>query len=362
MNDMVIEKKQAKNTPPHPEISVIVPFYNVEVFFEEMLHSLQNQTFNNFEVLLIDDHSRDQSCQLCKKIILEDNRFKLFSSDATGPSAARNVGLRHASAEYIFFADADDTLEHDALEKLLLVAKRNNADYIIGDYSIINNKGEQCRQKKFFDCDSVTQIDAIELLRHYLHKPAGSSPMINVWGRLYRAKVIKNNNVCFCEQLKTWEDTLFNIRFLNTNPKCFYYPKRIYNYFLHTGIPSGCSAIFREPDGYKLLIKELVKGLLKNYLTYDELEVERNRCIVYFVVKTIFQCYSFFYKGKHSDGVQRKELKKIVAHYVDDPHVINALKYYHCETDESQVLPLLLRLKSVTLIDWWCWNKTRELR
>ena len=339
-----------------PQISVIVPFYNAGAFLQSLLCSLKEQTFSDIEILLVDDHSTDGSCELCRSFVACDKRFKILSTNTSGPSAARNVGLANSTGKYVFFADADDTLERSALADLLFAAEKHNADFVIGDFSIINNAGRQCREKTFFDADM--SVGALEILNEYLHKPAGSSPVINVWGRLYRTDRIKRAHLFFCEDMKTWEDTLFNIDFLNTCPKTFYHSGRIYNYYLHQGTQSCRSAVFDEPDGYKMLLEHIRNGALGKIIPPDELQKECNHFVVYVVVKTIFQCYNFFRNGKKNDKIKRKELKEIIAHYINDPLVRNALDDYHFRPGESRMVPLLLMFKSVILTDWWCWKKT----
>ena len=107
-------------------ISVIVPVYNVEKFLDRCILSLQRQTYNNLEILLIDDGSSDQSGVICDKYASEDSRIQVVHKSNGGPSSARNEGLRRCSGDYIAFVDSDDWLEPKLYETLLKLAKNNH--------------------------------------------------------------------------------------------------------------------------------------------------------------------------------------------------------------------------------------------
>lgn len=92
--------------------------YNAASYIKECITSLQNQTFSNFEIIIVDDGSTDNSYDICEKEILNDNRIKLFHQENKGVSSARAYGVKESQGEYIFFVDADDTVKTDALETL----------------------------------------------------------------------------------------------------------------------------------------------------------------------------------------------------------------------------------------------------
>ena len=100
-------------------ISVIVPVYNVEEYLEECLESIQQQTYTDIEVILVNDGSTDDSKEICERYCAKDNRFKLINQENQGLSEARNVGVRASTGEYIFFVDSDDVININVLEVLL---------------------------------------------------------------------------------------------------------------------------------------------------------------------------------------------------------------------------------------------------
>lgn len=110
-------------------ISVIVPVYNVEKFLDRCILSLQRQTYNNLEILLIDDGSSDQSGVICDKYASEDSRIQVVHKSNGGPSSARNEWLRRCSDDYIAFVDSDDWVESSLYETLLKLAKKSYFNY-----------------------------------------------------------------------------------------------------------------------------------------------------------------------------------------------------------------------------------------
>ncbi|VPR01587.1 putative glycosyltransferase [Streptococcus pneumoniae] len=117
-------------------ISIVVPIYNVENYLRMCLDSIQNQTYQNFECLLINDGSPDHSSKICEEFVEKDSRFKYFEKANGGLSSARNLGIEClGGGAYITFVDSDDWLEHDALDRLYGALKKENADISIGRYN-----------------------------------------------------------------------------------------------------------------------------------------------------------------------------------------------------------------------------------
>ncbi len=100
----------------NPKISVIVPVYNVEKYLRRCIDSILSQTFSDFELLLIDDGSKDKSGDICDEYVAKDVRIKVFHKANAGVSSARNLGLDKAKGEFIFFVDSDDFLDKTHLE------------------------------------------------------------------------------------------------------------------------------------------------------------------------------------------------------------------------------------------------------
>ena len=110
------------------KISVIIPAYNAEKFLRRCVDSVLNQTYINIEIIIINDGSVDNTLDVCNDMALKDSRIKVYSQKNSGPSSARNYGLREATGEWIMFVDADDTVSNTICEDLLKAVKENCAE------------------------------------------------------------------------------------------------------------------------------------------------------------------------------------------------------------------------------------------
>ena len=131
-----------------PKVSVIVPVYNAEKYLRRSLDSLKIQTLQEFEVILIDDGSKDFSSAICDEYVGSDSRFSVIHKQNEGVSAARQTGLDAAHGEYVIHVDSDDWVEPTMLEELYTKAISENADIVICDY--FNNIGPKqtvCNQR-----------------------------------------------------------------------------------------------------------------------------------------------------------------------------------------------------------------------
>jgi len=124
------------------EISVIVPIYNAEAHIHTPINSLKSQTIHDFEVLLINDGSTDNTLSIINELIQNDQRFRLISQKNMGPGAARNRGLKEAKGTYISFLDSDDYFHNSFLEKMHSKLKKSDADIVICDFELVSPSRE----------------------------------------------------------------------------------------------------------------------------------------------------------------------------------------------------------------------------
>ena len=106
-------------------ISIVIPIYNAVKYLEECLNSIKNQTYKNFEVIMVNDGSKDDSETICKRFSEDDTRFRYFKKENGGVSSARNLGLDNVEGDYITFIDADDWIDENHLELLINSIKKS---------------------------------------------------------------------------------------------------------------------------------------------------------------------------------------------------------------------------------------------
>ena len=211
-----------------PLISVIVPIYNAEKFLHYCIDSILNQTFIDFELILVDDGSTDNSGKICDEYSEKDNRIWVIHKPNGGVSSARNAGIEAAKGEYICFVDSDDFLESSYLEELI-ETKKKYPDFdnvwcgfqTVEDYYKNNKKAydvERDNDYSFSDLSSI--MDLFE--KWFVQMP---------WNKLYKTKTIVENSIVFPPEISLGEDYIFNLRYLDcTNGKISVVNKPLYDY------------------------------------------------------------------------------------------------------------------------------------
>lgn len=182
-------------------VSVIIPMYNAERYIRDCLDSLTRQSYTNFEVIIIDDGSLDDSYNIALSYASIDSRFYVVQQNNSGPAVARNLGLTLHKGEYVFFLDADDFLTDDALHLCIDKIQTDNTDIIYGDcYSYSN--GKLIDKKERFKHGKYSSDEMIyKLLTH--------DCINSVWGKLYRSNLL--TDIKFNDNLTIGEDMLFNL-------------------------------------------------------------------------------------------------------------------------------------------------------
>lgn len=204
-----------------PLISIIIPVYNVEKYIMKCVLSLLNQSYTNFEAIVIDDGSPDNSISVAKDIIGDDSRFVFLEKCNGGQASARNMGLDYATGEYISFLDSDDYLDKHFLEKNLSKIRSVNADICICDISMVTSKGKAIR----FQCNNLKAYYDLKDL--FLCKDTVSSYPCD---KIYKRSLF--NNMRFDESVKTYEDShfifkiLFNRKITSINEPLYFYVQR----------------------------------------------------------------------------------------------------------------------------------------
>ena len=146
-----------------PLVSVIVPVYNGQKYIERCLNSIKNQTFNDFEVIIVDDGSVDGTAATCKHYSRVDNRFFYFYQENSGPDMARKTGTCNASGKFIMYVDADDYVSEDILKDLIEIKEKHDADIVCSSVVRFNDSGKQWQDnEELYDiCSACGQSSKI---------------------------------------------------------------------------------------------------------------------------------------------------------------------------------------------------------
>ena len=164
-----------------PMISLIIPIYNCEKYLAKCLNSIQQQTFPDFEVILVNDGSTDRSEEICREYVQKDSRFRLISGPNHGAAGARNIGLKAAEGAYIAFTDSDDWLEPDYLEYLYTGLMRSKADIFYCDYSINSQPEHGWQEAVFTGGEAVCELVSGGCCNRIHNKLYRRSCMSGIW-------------------------------------------------------------------------------------------------------------------------------------------------------------------------------------
>ena len=231
-------------------ISIIIPVYNIEKYIEKAILSVVNQTYPDFELLLVNDGSTDSSYEICKKWEKKDSRIQVINKENGGVSSARNLGMELAKGDYLFFLDGDDWIREDCLEKLMF-HMTPETDLVISDYQEVDDEGYHSTlnlQHKHFE-GSLSKLDAIKDVYESQIYPKV------IWGKLYRKELWENirfNHMAYSE------DTYAMFQVLELSEKIYSIDEPLYFYLQRGGSAS-----------HQLKLREYENYLETLYFTYN---------------------------------------------------------------------------------------------
>lgn len=278
-------------------ISVIVPVYNVEKYIYQCVDSILNQTYENLEIILVNDGSLDNCGKICDEYAKKDNRIIVIHKENGGVSSARNVGIENSHGKWISFIDSDDWIEKEYFEIMLEQAQSQNAEIIVCGYNKIwGNSVEKINilgKKEIYNSK--------EYLIKTLNPQSGCG--------FCHMKLIKKesiNNIRFDESLIIGEDALFNMQISKNITKAVFCKIALYNYR-----NNGNSAVKRYDENYVGKFLFSMKNS-KNYIfeNFKDKDIQQNyyNFVAYHVMLiAVNYCYhpNNHYKNK------RKLLKEV---------------------------------------------------
>lgn len=205
-----------------PLVSVIMPVWNVEEFVEKSVSSILNQTYENIELIIINDKTPDGSISRINHIcsLFPAKNVRIFSHDTNkGLGAARLTGLKKAEGDYVLFVDSDDYMEHDYVDKMINEALKSKADIVISDYFISYANSEVYRRQSF-------EGSGIELALAVMQGKLQGF----LWNKLISRHLFFENNIFPIEGINMWEDVCLICRLTYFAKKISYLPQSFYHY------------------------------------------------------------------------------------------------------------------------------------
>jgi len=235
------------------KVSIIVPVYKSEKFLKQLIESIINQTYDNIELILVDDGSPDKSASICDEYQKKDKRVIVIHQENKGTCEARNAGLKVASGYYITFADGDDWMELDCIKYLVELIERNDCDMSMTDsiFTTIDRKQN--------NSDNIVVVDSEQATCDILYDKIPVGP----WNKLYKHSIIREHNLNFSV---SWfgEGLYFSVMHAQLSNRVAIGHRKVYNYRLNN--PNSGTTIMKVEHGINALnnILYIYKNLIVN--------------------------------------------------------------------------------------------------
>ncbi len=257
------------------QISVIVPVYNVEKYLSRCLDSIYSQTFEDFEVIIVNDGSTDSSLSIAEEYARRYcEKTKIVTQKNGGLSAARNTGLKIARGEYIQFVDSDDTINKNMLEAMYGMAQKNNSDLVMCAIHSVDEDGKELKIEK----EDVIREGEICSLRD---KKELMLCLNAVWSKLFRRSIVSENGLAFTEGV-WYEDLRFTRKYLYYAENVVYSDEVLYNYLVRQG-----SIMNSMADPRNMQIVDAFAEVIDFYRSVNEYE-NYEREIEFFAIRHIY--------------------------------------------------------------------------
>lgn len=272
-----------------PKISIIVPVYNTADYLEKCFNSILAQTFTEFEVVVVDDGSIDDSPAICDRYAAKDSRFRIIHKQNEGVSVARNTALSHVKGEYLCFVDSDDTISIKMLEEMYRVLCEQNAD-IVQSYDFVSSENSQTLSI----LKTYSRQEALEILFSFNNEIKPSLCL-----SLYRFDLFRD--VHFPADIHHYEDFAIQAIVLNRINKLVRISKSYYIYNQRVGSANH--------SGMNTKIWSCLK--INDYLKFESIPRTKkmvNNTVAFFIATCFFCC--IFGKATEKDGQQLRNVIK----------------------------------------------------
>jgi glycosyltransferase involved in cell wall biosynthesis len=309
-----------------PLISIIIPIYNSELHLSKCIESVINQSYKNYELILVNDGSSDSSRVICENYAISDTRIKVFNKTNEGVSSTRNLGLQNATGKFIVFIDSDDYIDNYFLEELL-----NYSDYdlVFESAKIFDENG--IREQKLNFREIIA--DDFNQMTNFFPEIDLSTILGAPWGKLFNKHIIDEFNIRFKKQYYYGEDKLFVLEYLSHCNNYIQLSALSYNYFYSYKF---------ENKKYHLSFEYIIDWINMCLFFYDQISenwksennLDFQRNVEKFIVHNITVAVFLMYKSSnYYESIERqKSLYKVFTNNKFN----NAFKYENCITKKHK--------------------------
>ena len=309
-----------------PVISIIIPIYNAEIYLSRCIESIQKQSLQDFELILVDDGSSDDSGKICDYYALKDPRIRVIHKNNQGVSAARNDGLLYARGKYVMFADSDDYVDIDWCNSLYESICAYPDAMVLSNYCEVDSEGyimERVAEGLF---DKEINL-GLNYYRLFLMGISGSP-----CNKIYDLNLIRNNNIYFNNNLYIGEDVDFNVQYIKQCSFFVYIHKNLYYYY------TNANSATKKYNKYKLSLHLKPFAVRLPLIENNDIAAYCDHWFSFFVMnfENVFdeQCKeSFLWKMRYNQCVMRSSEFRYCAEHIsgknESPIVLFIIRTYN---------------------------------
>lgn len=257
-----------------PKVSIIVPVYNAQEYLKRCVDSILSQDYRDFELLLMDDGSKDASGEICDAYAQQDGRVRVIHKENSGVSDTRNQALELARGTFLQFLDSDDWIVPEATRLLVRSMEEYNCDMVISDFYRVS--GERLAQKGDIEEDKV--MSRQEFASYMIENPADFYYGV-LWNKMYRRSIIEEYHIRMDTSISWCEDFLFNLEYILHANVFYALQAPVYYYVKTKGSLASQGLSITKTVKMKFMVFEYYNEFYKN--VYDEKAYEKKRLSVY---------------------------------------------------------------------------------
>lgn len=330
------------------KVSIILPIYNVEKYLNDCIKSVIEQTYENFELILIDDGSQDTCPTICEEWKKKDNRIKVIHKINNGLGMARNTGIDFATGEYICFFDSDDFFDNTLIEQCVDKMTRYSVDFVIYGFCDVTEEGKIIKnyiptiKKNIYQDEEIKDFFIKQLYASNKYKNKNLNLKISAWNCMFSMKLIKQINFKFVSERKIISEDIYSMLvYYSAIKRVYIIPEKLYNHRVNS---KSLTHVFRK-DRFKKLncfYKEIL--ILCDKLSLDK---EMKTLVANPYISGVISALKILVHSDENLKYKVAEYKKIINDevFIMAVNSIN-LKY---ENKKRRILLFLLKHKFVFL-------------
>lgn len=333
-------------------LSIIVPIYNVEKYLKDCLESILVQTFNDFEIILVNDGSTDKSGEICDEYSKKDTRVKVIHKNNGGVSSARNIGLKNALGKYIAFVDPDDMIDKNMYEIMMNVSIKDDVDIVVCQIKTINTNLQTESISQIWEKANI-KLNKIDIKKRLIPDilTKGQYSIASSSNKIYKINLLKGTNIRFNEEMSHGEDARFNLLLLQEAESIEFIDKPLYKYYIRDRI-----SLTRAFD------KNFYNRILDNKNFGIKLCKQYNITDITGYIETYMNNTINFIESLIRSDIDKNEKKEIVMNILQSNDFIDGINnykppsfYYHI-LKKTLISKNYMIINSVILVKWKIYN------